>query len=99
MPPENHSVKIIFLLFKSHTIIFSLIIIFMKIKNPSLLQIGINHNGDIDIAKNLIVNAKAGFDSVKFQKRTIDNVIQKTSLIKKGKSLGTTQREQRRFGV
>ena len=34
-------------------------------------EIGINHNGDLDIAKNLIQAAKdAGVDAVKFQKRT-----------------------------
>ena len=34
-------------------------------------EIGINHNGDIDIAKQLIdVAAEAGCDAVKFQKRT-----------------------------
>jgi len=34
-------------------------------------EIGINHNGDIAIAKQLISKAKqAGFDAVKFQKRT-----------------------------
>ena len=34
-------------------------------------EIGINHNGDIDIAKKLIESAKrAGVDAVKFQKRT-----------------------------
>lgn len=34
-------------------------------------EIGINHNGDIKIAKELITVAKnAGFDAVKFQKRT-----------------------------
>ena len=43
-------------------------------------EIGINHNGDIEIAKKLIENAKiAGFDAVKFQKRdpvitTPDNI-------------------------
>ena len=37
-------------------------------------EIGINHNGDIDIAKSLIDEAKiAGFDAAKFQKRTIQN--------------------------
>ena len=36
-------------------------------------EIGINHNGDIDIAKKIIKNAKdAGFDAVKFQKRNPD---------------------------
>ncbi|MEN6410158.1 MAG: N-acetylneuraminate synthase family protein [Anaerolineaceae bacterium] len=34
-------------------------------------EIGINHNGDLDIAKKLILSAKAsGVDAVKFQKRT-----------------------------
>src|SRR5690242_5211521 len=38
-------------------------------------EIGINHNGDIDLAKQLIDLAKsAGCDAVKFQKRTIDIV-------------------------
>lgn len=38
-------------------------------------EIGINHNGDIDIAKKLIDAAvEAGCDAVKFQKRTIDIV-------------------------
>ena len=34
-----------------------------------IAEIGINHNGDINIAKELIKNAKdCGFDAVKFQK-------------------------------
>ena len=34
-------------------------------------EIGINHNGNIDIAKKIILGAKrAGCDAVKFQKRT-----------------------------
>ena len=38
-------------------------------------EIGINHNGDVEIAKQLIDVAKiAGADAVKFQKRTIDLV-------------------------
>lgn len=38
-------------------------------------EIGINHNGDIDIAKKLIDVAKiAGCNAVKFQKRTVDVV-------------------------
>ena len=38
-----------------------------------IAEIGINHNGDIEIAKQLIKNAKiANFNSVKFQKRTIE---------------------------
>ena len=36
-------------------------------------EIGINHNGDMEIAKQLIdVSAKAGANAVKFQKRTPD---------------------------
>ena len=40
-----------------------------------IAEIGINHNGDIDLAKRLIsVAVGAGCDAVKFQKRTIDVV-------------------------
>ena len=40
-----------------------------------IAEIGINHNGDIDLAKRLIsVAVAAGCDAVKFQKRTIDIV-------------------------
>ena len=36
----------------------------------TIAEIGINHNGDLDIAKKLIsISAAAGFDAVKFQKR------------------------------
>lgn len=44
--------------------------------NPFFIaEIGINHNGDLDIAKRLIDEAViAGCDAVKFQKRTIDVV-------------------------
>src|SRR5262249_14398784 len=38
-------------------------------------EIGINHNGDVDLAKRLIsVAVAAGCDAVKFQKRTIEVV-------------------------
>ena len=38
-------------------------------------EIGINHNGDMKLAKKLIDTAViAGCDAVKFQKRTIDAV-------------------------
>ena len=46
-----------------------------KNKNKVFLigEIGINHNGDVKIAKKIIKNAKlAGFDAVKFQKRNPD---------------------------
>src|SRR5437764_12692004 len=40
-----------------------------------IAEIGINHNGDVDIAKRLIsVAVAAGCDAVKFQKRTVDVV-------------------------
>ena len=40
-----------------------------------IAEIGINHNGDIDLAKGLIdVAVKAGADAVKFQKRTVNVV-------------------------
>ncbi len=40
-----------------------------------IAEIGINHNGSLDNACRLIENAKvAGFDAVKFQKRTVDVV-------------------------
>jgi len=45
--------------------------------NPVFImaEIGINHNGDLEIAKKLIAAAKqAGCNAVKFQKRTIDVV-------------------------
>ena len=38
-----------------------------------IAEIGINHNGDMNICKQLIdVAAQAGVDAVKFQKRDID---------------------------
>jgi Sialic acid synthase len=46
-------------------------------------EIGINHNGDIEIAKQLIDLAKvAGCDAVKFQKRTVDVVYSPEELAK-----------------
>lgn len=46
-------------------------------------EIGINHNGDIGIAKKLIDEAvKAGSDAVKFQKRTVDVVYTPEELAK-----------------
>ena len=48
-----------------------------------IAEIGINHNGDIDIAKRLIDLAKlSGCDAVKFQKRTIDVVYSAEELAK-----------------
>ena len=60
-------------------------------------EIGINHNGDLEIAKELIdVAADAGADAVKFQKRTIDLVYTQEFLDgPRESSWGTTQREQK----
>lgn len=63
-----------------------------------IAEIGINHNGSIDIAKRLILNAKmAGFDAVKFQKRDINLVYSKELLDSPRESpWGTTQRDQKK---
>ncbi len=55
-------------------------------------EIGINHNGDLSIAKKLIVAAaKAGCDAVKFQKRTVDVVYSAEELARPRESpFGTT---------
>ncbi len=62
-----------------------------------IAEIGINHNGDINIAKDLIKLAKdAGCDAVKFQKRTIDIVYSKELLDSSRESpWGHTQRAQK----
>ena len=62
-----------------------------------IAEIGINHNGDLDITKQLIDGAvEAGCDAVKFQKRTIDEVYTQEELDKYRESpWGTTNREQK----
>lgn len=62
-----------------------------------IAEVGINHNGDIDIAKKLIDWAVlCGCDAVKFQKRTVDKVYTKEYLDAYRESpWGTTQREQK----
>jgi len=62
-----------------------------------IAEIGINHNGDLDIAKTLIKSARdAGCDAVKFQKRTIDIVYTKEFLESPRESpWGKTQRAQK----
>ena len=62
-----------------------------------IAEIGINHNGDLSIAKQLIdAAAKAGFDAVKFQKRTINLVYTPEFLDSPRESpWGTTQRHQK----
>jgi N-acetylneuraminate synthase len=60
-----------------------------------IAEIGINHNGDIDIAKKLIdVAAIAGCQAVKFQKRTVEVVYSKEELDRPRESpFGTTNRD------
>lgn len=60
-----------------------------------IAEIGINHNGDTDIAKRLIsVAVAAGCDAVKFQKRTIEVVYSPEELARPRESpFGTTNGE------
>ena len=60
-------------------------------------EIGINHNGDLGITKELIdIAVDSGADAVKFQKRTIDLVYTKEILDGlRDSPWGPTQREQK----
>lgn len=62
-----------------------------------IAEIGINHNGDMSICKQLIdVASEAGCNAVKFQKRDVDLVYTKEDLEQYRESpWGTTQREQK----
>ena len=62
-----------------------------------IAEIGINHNGDLEIAKKLIDLAKdTGFNAVKFQKRDIDVVYSEDQLNSLRESpWGKTQRDQK----
>ena len=60
-------------------------------------EIGINHNGDLEIAKELIdVAVDAGADAVKFQKRTIDLVYTQDFRWSKRKFLGYNPKRTKR---
>src|SRR4051794_29981021 len=61
-------------------------------------EIGINHNGDLDLARRLIsVAVAAGCDAVKFQKRTIDIVYTAEELAKQRENpFGTTNGDLKR---
>lgn len=69
-------------------------------KHPCFIvaEIGINHNGDISIAKKLIdIAIQAGCDAVKFQKRTIEVVYSKEELEKPRESpFGSTNGDLKR---
>jgi N-acetylneuraminate synthase len=67
-------------------------------------EIGINHNGDLNTAKELMLLAKSsGCDAVKFQKRTIEKVYTEEFLDSPRESIwGNTQRAQKQgleFGL
>ena len=66
-------------------------------KTYIIAEIGINHNGDIDLAKELILKSKSsGCDAVKFQKRDIESVYSQEELDTPRESpFGTTTREQK----
>ena len=62
-----------------------------------IAEIGINHNGSLELAKKLISLAKdCNYDAVKFQKRDINTVYSEEVLSQKRESpWGSTQREQK----
>ena len=62
-----------------------------------IAEIGINHNGDMNVVRELIDKAAAaGCDAVKFQKRTVELVYSAEELDKPRESpWGTTNREQK----
>ena len=62
-----------------------------------IAEVGINHNGDLEIAKRLIKEAaRVGCDAVKFQKRTI-NIVYSPELLAEPRESpwGETQRAQK----
>lgn len=63
----------------------------------TVAEIGINHNGNLKLALEMIDMAKeVGFDCVKFQKRTVDKVYDKEELDTPRQSpWGTTNRQQK----
>ena len=63
-----------------------------------IAEIGINHNGDVDLAKRLIsVAVAAGCDAVKFQKRTVEVVYTAEELAKPRENpFGTTNGDLKR---
>ena len=59
-------------------------------------EIGINHNGNIELAKKLIDEAKeAGADAVKFQKRNIDLVYSQETLETPEKARGVNSKRSK----
>ena len=70
----------------------------MKTNIYLIAEIGINHNGDLKIAKELIRRSKnAGFNAVKFQKRDLNSVYSQEYLESFRESpWGKTQRDQKK---
>ena len=69
-----------------------------------IAEIGINHNGSVELAKKMIdIAVTTGCDAVKFQKRTVDIVYTKEELAKERKSVfGETNGDLKRgleFGL
>lgn len=65
-----------------------------------IAEIGINHNGDLEIAKKLIGEAvKAGFDAVKFQKRTVKIVFTPDELARPRDSVFGNTNGDLKFGL
>ena len=65
-----------------------------------IAEIGINHNGDLEIAKKLIDEAvKAGFDAVKFQKRTVKIVFTPEELARPRESVFGNTNGDLKFGL
>ena len=62
-----------------------------------IAEIGINHNGDMNLAKELILKARdSGADAVKFQKRTISEVYSEEEFdMPRQSPWGTTNRQQK----
>ena len=65
-----------------------------------IAEIGINHNGNIDMAKKLIDEAViAGFDAVKFQKRNISIVYSKEELDRPRESVFGNTNKDLKYGL
>jgi sialic acid synthase len=66
-----------------------------------IAEVGINHNGDFELAKKMIEEAaKTGIDAIKFQKRTVDEMYIKSFLDKpynKDYAFGATYGEHKKY--